>query len=186
MAWGVAFPFAPRVSGAALASSRACPGLRLKLLRNPLNACPKRRFREGAGQTYQAKAPIVLASGLAIEATSPVSATSQAVGLANTKATGVMNAEVLSLSIEPSSMGFEANLSDATAGTHTLAQTDVGLVYPVTKDTATGNWYLDAASASSEGGFVVGYRDPIGTVDARVYFRFTCGCIQGCEPVPLT
>ena len=140
---------------------------------------PVEKFIEGASQTYKAGAPIILASGKVIEATSPVNATNKAVGLAVAKATGVTNAEALSLALDPAYMLFEGTLSNATAGTHTLAQTDIGLIYPILKDSGTGNWYLDANATAAAGGFVVAAREPIGTVDARVIFRVTRGLIQG-------
>lgn len=66
---------------------------------------------------------------------------------------------------------FEGTLSDATAGTHTLAIADMHKVYPIKKST---HWYLDANAVSDTGGGrVVGFKDPIGTVDGRVYFIVT-------------
>ena len=69
-----------------------------------------------------------------------------------------------------SGVPFEITLDKATAlGAYTSLITDVGAAYGVTRD-ANGIWYIDV---DKSGGLarviIVGFRDPIGTVGARVY-----------------
>ena len=113
-------------------------------------------------------------SGLITESTSPIDAsavTKRTMGLALFAATGTTSAEVKFVWAGAYTV-FEATLSDATAGTHTLAAADMWKVYPITKGTA--NWYLDANAVSDTGGgVVIGFRDAAGTVDGRVYFIVT-------------
>jgi hypothetical protein len=133
---------------------------------------------EAASQTYLAGSLLQDDdAGSIVESKSPVDGsanTQRAFGLAVADATGKTAADVHMVSLIGDGVLLEVTLSDATAGTHTLAQGDQWQTYPFTKDTATGHWYLDANAASDTGGgVVVEFRDPIGTVDARVYAKLT-------------
>jgi len=67
---------------------------------------------------------------------------------------------------------IEIHLMELTAGLHTLVIGDQWKVYPITKGTA--NWYLNADAVSDTGGgIVIGFKDPLGTVDGRVYAILT-------------
>lgn len=109
-------------------------------------------------------------AGFVTESTSPIDASSVAkrtFGMALHDATGVTSANVEFIWITPNVI-IEITLTELTAGTHTLVQADLYAVYPITK--ATANWYLNADAVSDTGGgIVVGFKDPVGTVDARVY-----------------
>lgn len=117
-------------------------------------------------------------SGYVTESTSPIDASAvgkRTFGFALAAATGTTGSattgpNVAMLDVTAMTV-FEGTLSDATAGTHTLAIADMHKVYPITKST---NWYLDANAVSDTGGGrVVGFKDAIGTVDGRVYFIVT-------------
>lgn len=130
---------------------------------------------EKASQTYVAGAFVVDDdSGRITESTSPIDASAVAkrtIGMALESASGTTGDPVPIAWATPFTV-FEGTLSDATAGTHTLAQADQWKVYPITKGSA--NWYLDANAVSDTGGgLVIGFKDPIGTVDGRVYFIVT-------------
>lgn len=148
-----------------------------------LAASPQLHGKEKASQTYKAGAPLIDDdSGLLTESTSPIDATAvgkRTLGLALAAASGTTSKDVPIALLGPNVL-VEATLSDSTAGTHTLAQTDQWKIFPVTKDPtfSTGNWYLDANAVSDPGGaIVVEFRDPIGTVDGRVLCIFTSGAI---------
>ena len=116
-------------------------------------------------------------SGRMVTSVSPIDGsgvTKRAIGLGLFKATGTTDADVTMVMVDANTV-FEATLSDATATTHTLAQADKWQTFPVTK-TATGNWYLDAAAVAANGGLVIGFKDAIGVVDARVFFILTAAC----------
>src|SRR5574342_198580 len=135
-------------------------------------AAPIIHGEEKATQTYKAGAFVIDDdSGLITESTSPIDASAVAkrtIGMARDAATGTTSADV-SIFFATQTTVFEGTLSDATAGTHTLAATDKFKVYPITKGDA--NWYLDANAVSDTGGgLVIGFKDPVGTVDGRVYF----------------
>jgi hypothetical protein len=139
---------------------------------------PMETAGEGATQTFKEGAPLILASGLLIESTSPLSSTNKTVGFSNGPASGVTSKPTTYVEAIDD-VEFEATLSNATAGTATLAITDVGLIYPVTKDPATGNWYLDKNATSTDGGLITRLKDPVGTVDGRVFFVLTRPCVLG-------
>ncbi len=130
---------------------------------------------EKASQTYAAGAFIQDDdAGRITESASPIdgsAVTKRTFGMTLNAATGVTGADVAFIWVAHYTI-FEITLSDATAGTHTLAQADQWRVFPVTK--ATANWYLDANAVSNTGGgIVIGFKDAIGVVDARVYCVFT-------------
>lgn len=68
---------------------------------------------------------------------------------------------------------FEGSVDNTAAGTGTIAATDMWTEYGITED-ADGVWYIDkdkAAGATSRVR-IVGFRDPVGEVMGRVYFKF--------------
>lgn len=134
---------------------------------------------EKATQTYKQGAFLIDDdAGRMTESTSPIDASAVAkrtLGMALNDATGTTGADVPFVPVGEAEV-FQGTLSDSTAGTHTLAQADQWAVYPITKDPthSTGFWYLDANAVSDTGGgLVVGFVDPIGTVDGRVLFIVT-------------
>src|SRR5689334_20828666 len=140
---------------------------------------------EKASQTYKAGAPVQDDdAGRITESTSPIDGsgvTKRAIGIAVADATGVTGADVHIVSLMEDGVLIEVTLSNATAGTHTLAQADQWQTYPLTKDGtfSTGHWYLDANAVSASGAVVVEFKDKIGTVDARVYAKLTRKAIGG-------
>ena len=139
-----------------------------------LTSAPVLHGAEKATQTFLRGAFLIDDdAGRITESTSPIDASSVAkrsFGLALDAATGTTDYDVPFIWLGPNTV-FEITLSDATAGTHTLAQADQWAVYPITKST---HWYLDANAVSDTGGaIVVGFKDAIGTVDARVYAILT-------------
>jgi hypothetical protein len=128
---------------------------------------------EKASQTYKIGAFLIDDdAGRITESTSPIDASTAAkrtFGIAVAAATGTTSANTMVVWATDSQM-FEITLSDATAGTHALVQNDQWKVYPILKDSTSGNWYLDANAVSDTGGgIVVEFKDPLGTVDARVF-----------------
>lgn len=96
--------------------------------------------------------------------------TKRAFAFAEAAATGTTGAEVRAVAVTGATV-FEVTLT-ASASTHPLAQGDQWQVYPLVKDSVNGSWHLQAA-AGTKGGLVVGFKDAIGTVDARVYCVLT-------------
>lgn len=143
-----------------------CPGL---------SSIPTFHGVEKATQTYKKGAFLQDDdAGRLTESASPISAaavTNRTFGMALHDATGVTDAQVPFVWLGPNVI-IEFTLSDATAGTATLAQTHQWKVYPILKGTTF--WYLDAAATSDTGGAcVVGFKDPIGTVNPRVFAVIT-------------
>ena len=146
-----------------------------------LFAKPMYHGQEKATQTYKAGALVQDDdAGRITESTSPVNGAAVAnrtIGMVLQDASGVTDKDVPIIAAGPQ-LVLEGTLSDSTAGTGTIAQLDMWKVYPITK--ATANWYLDKNAVSDTGGgVVVGFKDPIGTVDGRVYFKVTTPAIGG-------
>lgn len=132
---------------------------------------------EKATQTYVQGAFLIDDdAGRMTEATSPIDASAVAkrtLGMALAAATGVTGADVPFAFVGEHQV-FEVTLSDATAGTHTLAQNDQWKVYPLLLDATSKFWYADANAVSDTGGaLVIGFKDIIGTVDGRVFVIIT-------------
>lgn len=117
---------------------------------------------DDAGRLTESTSPIDGAAGVEAQRTFAL-ALDAATGTTGAKAQAVWLGDDVVL---------EITLSNATAGTHTLVQGNQWQTYPILK--GTNNWYLDTNAVSDTGGgLVVGFKDPIGTVDARVYCRVT-------------
>ena len=59
---------------------------------------------------------------------------------------------------------------------HALAVADIGSLFGLTKDVASGQWFVDTTITTSAGGGLVEVThlvDPVGTVGGRVEFRIT-------------
>lgn len=135
-----------------------------------MTSSPMLTGSEKASSTYKRGAFLIDDdAGRITESTSPIDASAVAkrcFGMSLCDATGTTDAEVPFVWLTPNVV-IEITLSELTAGTHTLVQADMFAVYPITKGTA--NWYLNADAVSDTGGgIVVGFVDPVGTVDARV------------------
>lgn len=143
-------------------------------------SAPTRRGYEKASSTWKQGSPLQDdGSGYLTPPTSPVDGSAvgkRLLGVALADASGTTGADVIMVSPDNGTV-FEGTLSDATAGTHTLAQADMHKIFPLTKGST--NWYLDANAASNNGAQIIGFKDPIGTVDGRVYFVMTRATMGG-------
>lgn len=130
------------------------------------------------------------AAGLLKLCASPIDAsgeTKRAFGFALADASGTTGKDAPYLWLGDAALVFEGTLSDP-AGTHTLVIADLFSIYPITLDAtfSSGHWYLNGNTVDAEGGLIIGFKDPVGTVDARVYFIVTStarGAEQGSSGV---
>lgn len=65
---------------------------------------------------------------------------------------------------------FEASLDDG-SGTYALVAGDKFKLYGIAKDGA-GIWYIDQTDTTNTAVIITGFKDPVGTLAARVYFKF--------------
>lgn len=143
-----------------------CPGF---------SSFPTLHGAEKAAATYKRGAFLIDDdAGALTESVSPINGatvTGRTFGMANHDAVGVALADI-AFTWLLANVVFEINLLELTVGNHTLAAADLWKVFPITK--ATTYWYLNADAVSDTGGaLVVGFRDPIGTVNGRVYAVLT-------------
>ncbi|HUO74548.1 MAG TPA: hypothetical protein VMU39_27505 [Solirubrobacteraceae bacterium] len=152
-----------------------------------LSAMPSLPVVEKTGMSWKKGAPLVDdgSTGRVIEVTSPIGTGSQValIGFAEDDASGVAGRATRMVPCFPGAQIFEGNLKNSGAGTfHTLAEADIWQCVKIAKDAtfSTGYWFLDANNASTttmtvvnDGAMIVGFKDPVGTVDARVYFIVT-------------
>lgn len=137
---------------------------------------PSTDLTEGASVTAKTGAPMVISSGLVVEATSGAGVTA-VIGLYEQNGQNVASPPNLGRIIPAlDHVVFEGNLDATTsndpAGTHALAQTDVGLQYGLQKSTTLGYWYVNFSDTTNKAVTIVALRDAIGTVAGRVYFKF--------------
>jgi hypothetical protein len=119
----------------------------------------------GASQTFKEGAPLILSSQqLVIATTAP---TSGLVALAAADAPTATGAAFPIYVLHPGLI-IEATLAGAaSAATALAAATHFMLAVGLTLVTATGFWYADTSASTCC--TIVGFRDPVGTTDARVY-----------------
>lgn len=152
-------------------------------------------YTEAATQTFKQGALLVVASGLVQEAgtVGAGSDTETIVGVA--AAAGQNNTLANKLTqVEPALPGvvFEGLLGNTADDLYALAAAfaDIGSACAFSKDATNGGWFLNATTktatvpAAGAAGIaqlfnvanararIVGYKDPIGTVNGRVYFVF--------------
>lgn len=122
----------------------------------------------GATQTFKEGSPLILSSQqLVIAVTAPVSGSPVLVGLAAQDAPTVQGAQVAYYPFVPGLI-LEATLAGAaSAATVLAAATHMLLAVGLTLVVATGFWYADTSAATCA--TIIGFRDAIGTTDARVY-----------------
>jgi hypothetical protein len=129
-------------------------------------------YPEAATQTFAKGDPLKLTTGGLIEIATDVD--QSIFGIALEAASGTTSDPVAVLVINPWSDIFSASISAAGA-TATSAQTDVGLAMSFIKSTQTGEtakMVLDRSDTTTPSVEVIGAKDPIGTVDGRMYFRW--------------
>jgi hypothetical protein len=122
----------------------------------------------GASQTFKEGSPLILSTQqLVIAVTAPVSGSPVLVGMAAADAPTVQGTAfpfypfMASLVLEATLAGAASAATVLAAATHFMLPVGLTLV------TATGFWYADTSAATCA--TVVGFRDPVGTTDARVY-----------------
>ena len=127
-------------------------------------------YPEDASQTFAVGDPVKLDTAgqvlLAVD-------TEGSHGIAKRAASGVENTDIQVTLHNPDDL-YTASASEAGA-THTLAQSDVGLRCSYIKSTVTGETtktVVDLSDTQADVLEVVGLKDPVGTVDGRVYFRW--------------
>lgn len=133
-----------------------------------LSAVPLWHGVEKATQSWVMGALLVDSSGVvAVGAADPALGT--ILGVATGAATGVTGADV---NFVPalSSIIFEGNLDDG-SGTLALVQaTHMWARFGL--DVTSGKFWLDSTDTTNIRTCVVGFRDPVGTLNGRVYFVF--------------
>lgn len=144
-------------------------------------------YLEAATQEFRAGAPVFFSSGKIAEITDPVGDTEQIVGIVAQDATaavgGVNDVDTVTdapIVVVPALPGlvFDGVFGNVADDLYELAQTDVGKLCALRRDDTNDTWYLGANDAhatnpvAGAGCRIVGLRDPIGTVNGRVYFVF--------------
>jgi hypothetical protein len=129
---------------------------------------------EGASQTYAVGSPLQWSSGLLVTASANITTSNLMAGFAVFKATGTTNANVSY--VVPTSGSVFIGCLQATSGgnsvdTHTLAATDLGTSYVLSKDGVSGLWYVNFSTTSGAVAVVLGLYDAVGAKNGRVYFK---------------
>lgn len=133
---------------------------------NGLSFEPVHSGIEAATQTWKKGAPLVYASGKLTEATDAADQAAMA-GMAAHVASGVTDTAVKYVPFIPGVV-FEVTLMTGAEADFTLVQTNIGLAYGIAK-AVSGAWFLDNADTTNPEFRVVGFKDPVGTVNGRVY-----------------
>lgn len=138
-------------------------------------------FKEAAGQSFKAGAPVIFSSGgstIEIAGADPT----VIVGVAAHAASGVTNATCRVLPAVPGAV-FQG-VYGGSSNPHTLAQADVGDVCGLAV-AASGAWHLDAddTAVATVRARIVGLVDPAGTTDGEVLFIFLTYTINTTGPV---
>lgn len=136
-------------------------------------------YKEGTSVVFKAGAPVILSSGLVVEAANP-NDTGVLLGLAARDSENDTDNSPIQVNPAIPGLVFDGILGNSADDLRALAQTDVGLYAALIKDTTAGNlgWYLNATTASltrpnNSRVKIVGLKDAVGTVNGRVYFTFT-------------
>lgn len=133
---------------------------------NGLKSEPVHHGIEGATQSFKKGAPLVYSSGKLVEATDAADQAAMA-GMAAHTASGTTDTAVKYVPFIPGVI-FEVTLMTGSEADFTLVQTNIGLAYAIAK-AASGAWFLDNADTTNPEFRVVGFKDPVGTVNGRVY-----------------
>jgi len=138
-------------------------------------------FPGDSSATYYEGLPVIFTAGLIEPAASPVANTGSLVGFVNGKGvgalTGAFPAGALevdgSITVMPAValLVFEGTIDTSAAfGTGTIAVTDMGSSYDLLQDATSKNYYVNKNSTANAIARIVGFKDPVGTVQGRVYF----------------
>lgn len=132
-----------------------------------LNATPSIEGPEAAAETFLKGAILVPAAGYLSEA-------------------GADPTAILGIALEPGNNDVAAGTSKigycpalpgmifvgAIAAAAAIAQADLFAEYGVVQDGGTGVWCVDKAEAVNTRVTIIGFKDPVGTVNGKVYFVF--------------
>lgn len=135
-----------------------------------LTSVPVLRAQEAATETFVEGSPLLIGAGGAenqlTEAATDV--VNDIVGIANKAAGGTIDDDIEFVPALPGII-FEANIgTSVTAGA--IAADDLMNVFPLT---LTGTaWFINNTDNTTPCVRVVGFKDPVGTVNGRVYFVF--------------
>ena len=128
---------------------------------------PIEDYIEASTQTYKKGALMVFSSGKVAE-NGNANPTADSIGFSTHAFQGVD--KQVKIAVAAPGTVFEGTFSNA--GTPVaVAQTDVGVAHGVNRDGSTGLWYVDKADTNGTFVRIVAIKDPIGTLDARVYFK---------------
>ncbi len=162
----------------------------------------QRRMPEAASKTFHVGVPLVLSSGYLQESGAISTATPAIVGISSEAAHNLASAGVAPLGGSGTTYGSVPNqtsavnvpmgapMADGNVGTyiannetifqgvtdtaHTLAVTDVGSIFGLTKDTGTGQWFVDTTiTATASGACVEALQliDAVGVAGGKLSFR---------------
>jgi hypothetical protein len=129
-------------------------------------------YPEAATMTFKKGDPVKLTTGGLVE--DATDEDESIFGIALEDASGTTSDPVAVLVINPWSDIFSASISAAGA-TADSAQTDIGLAVSFIKSTQTGEtnkMVLDRTNVTTPSCEIIGAKDPIGTTDGRLYFRW--------------
>ena len=143
------------------------------------NAHASESLLEGGSVVLKAGAPVIASSGLIVlDTTTDGSSSTTPVGIAeedgHNATSGTKNIRVM---LAEGGQVFEGTLATSSGGTGgaplaaTLVQTDAWITANLAMQDSTGLWYIDRAGTNDRV-LIVGFRDPVGTVNPRVYFKF--------------
>lgn len=167
---------------------------------NPLG----RRLYEGASKTFKFGVPLILSSGYLQESGAITGATPAIVGFSQQPGSNLASAGVAPLGGSGTTFGSVQNqasavnipigapMADGLCGVwiagnttyfqgisddaHTVAVTDVGATFGLTKDSGSGQWFIDTTITATGSGAVlecVGLVDAVGTVGGKLAVRMT-------------
>ncbi len=134
-------------------------------------------YKEAATQEFNAGAPLAAAAGKVAEITDPVADTEQIVGIALNDATGTTDDDALVVPALPG-LVFEGVLANVADDLYALLAADVFKYAALRRDDTNDTWFLganDSHATNPPAGAackIVGLKDPVGTVNGRVYFVF--------------
>lgn len=135
-----------------------------------LTSVPVLKAQEAASETFVEGSPLLIGTGGAENelAEAATDAVNDIVGIANHAASGTQGTDVEFVPALPGII-FEGNIgTSVTAGA--IVADDLMNVFPLT---LTGTeWFINNSDNTTPAVRVVGFKDPVGTVNGRVYFIF--------------
>jgi len=140
-----------------------------------LHSTPCIEFEEAASGDWKRGGVLTFSSGLVTEPVYNANPT-LIVGIAENDATGTTNANCRVIPAIPGTLIFSGHISDDITGNYTTVEANVGACYAILQDDTNKGWYIDAstdpAAIANARVRVVGFQDPVGTSNGRVYFTF--------------